>query len=267
MRPCFAVLGGAFIAGTMFAQVPAKVDFRRDVQPIFQASCVGCHGPAVQSNGLRLDRRRDAMRGGTIAVIGQGNSAGSRLYLKLIGNQFGPQMPPTGALEPEQIAIIKNWLDQGAAWPDDAAGDATLPAPDPKATRLMDALRNGDRQAFQKLLREDPKAANLKGVGGSTPLMYAARYGDVDSVRRLLEAGADPNARNEAGVTPLMWALANAGNTRLLLEHKADPNARSENARTPLLIATSQFGSAAVVKLLLEAGANPTARVFAARRR
>jgi ankyrin repeat protein len=257
MKPCIAALGGVFIATAMCAQVPSKIDFRRDVQPIFQASCVGCHGPTVQSNGLRLDRRRDAMKGGTIAVIGQGNSAGSRLYLKLIGNQFGPQMPPTGALEPEQIAIIKNWLDQGAEWPDDAAGDAGLPVPDAKATRLMDALRNGDRQAFEKLLREDPKAANLKGVGGSTPLMYAARYGDGDSLRRLLEAGADPNARNEAGVTPLMWALANTENTRVLLEHKADANARSENARTPLLIATSQFGSAAVVKLLLEAGANP----------
>jgi ankyrin repeat protein len=257
MTRCFAALWGALAAGAVFAQAPAKVDFRRDVQPIFQAHCVGCHGPTVQSNGLRLDRRRDAMKGGTGAVIGQGNSAGSRLYLKLIGTQFGPQMPPTGALEPEQIAIIKNWIDQGAEWPDDAAGDASQQAPDPKATRMMDALRNGDREVFQKLLREDPKTANRKGVGGSTPLMYAARYGDADCVRRLLEAGADPNARNESGVTALMWALADAENTRLLLEHKADPNARSENARTPLLIATSQFGSAAIVGMLLEAGANP----------
>jgi hypothetical protein len=60
-------------------------------------------------NGFRLDRRRDAMRGGTIAVIGPGNSDGSRLYHRLIGNTYGPQMPPTGALGAEQIRIIKDW--------------------------------------------------------------------------------------------------------------------------------------------------------------
>jgi mono/diheme cytochrome c family protein len=53
--------------GPFFAQTPANVDFVRDVQPIFQQSCIGCHGPAQQQNGLRLDVRRDAMRGGTIA--------------------------------------------------------------------------------------------------------------------------------------------------------------------------------------------------------
>src|SRR4029077_14115973 len=84
----------------------AKVDFARDVQPIFKAHCIACHGPSQQMNRLRLDRRTDAMRGGTITVIGPGNPDGSRLYLRLIGNQYGLQMPPTGALTAEQIKII-----------------------------------------------------------------------------------------------------------------------------------------------------------------
>src|SRR5689334_24021721 len=121
----------------------------------------------------------------------------------------------------------------------------------------MEALRAGDKLAFKKLLGENPKAANMKGPGGSTPLMYAALYGDSDSVRLLLDSGADPNLRNEAGATALMWALADAGKTRLLLEHRADANARSDDGRTPLLIAASQHGSGAVVKLLLDHGANP----------
>src|SRR4029079_6928737 len=69
----------------------ATVDFVRDVQPILKESCIGCHGPNQQMNGFRLDRRRDAMRGGTIAVIGPGNSEGSRLYQGLIGNRYGQQ--------------------------------------------------------------------------------------------------------------------------------------------------------------------------------
>src|SRR6185369_9913894 len=87
-----------FSSGSLFAQTPATVDFARDVQPLMKTYCVGCHGPTQQMNGFRIDRRKDAMRGGTIAVIAPGNSAGSRLYQMLIGSQFGPQMPLTGPL-------------------------------------------------------------------------------------------------------------------------------------------------------------------------
>ncbi|HLW79234.1 MAG TPA: c-type cytochrome domain-containing protein, partial [Terriglobia bacterium] len=66
------LLARAIFCGLLFicaqpldAQAPAKVDFRRDVQPIFKTYCVGCHGPTQQMNGFRLDRRSDAMRGGT----------------------------------------------------------------------------------------------------------------------------------------------------------------------------------------------------------
>src|SRR5579859_2169995 len=247
------------LSATSFAQTPAKVDFARDVQPIFKTYCIGCHGPTQQMNGFRLDRRRDAMKGGTIAVIGPGNSAGSRLYQKLIGTQFGLRMPPTGPLKPEQINIIKDWIDQGADWPDALSGETPPPPPNPRATRMMEALRDGDRHAFQSMVSKDPKVANLKGPGGSTPLMYAALYGDSDSVRLLLKNGADPNIRNEAGATALMWAVDDLGKTQLLVEHGADVNARSDDGRTPLLIAAGRFGSAPVVKLLLDRGANPSA--------
>src|ERR1700686_5369394 len=98
------------IAQILPAQPPAKIDFARDVQPIFKTYCIGCHGPSQQMNGLRLDRRRDAMRGGTGPVIGPENAAASRLYLRLIGSQYGLQMPPTGALSTQQIQIIKAWI-------------------------------------------------------------------------------------------------------------------------------------------------------------
>src|SRR5918993_3438704 len=133
-------------SATLRAQSPVKVDFARDVQPIFQQNCIGCHGPTQQMNGLRLDRRRDAMRGSTLgAVIGPGNSAGSRLYLRLSGPQFGTQMPPTGALRPEQVEVIKYWIDQGAEWPDHLAGDKAAAPPDPGVVAMMSALREGNR--------------------------------------------------------------------------------------------------------------------------
>jgi hypothetical protein len=81
-----------------FAQELAKIDFGRDVQPIFRTHCIDCHGPDEQKNGLRLDRRRDALRGGTGTMIGPGNGAASRLYLRVAGNKYGLQMPPDDPL-------------------------------------------------------------------------------------------------------------------------------------------------------------------------
>lgn len=242
-----------------FAQQPTKVDFGRDIQPIFQAHCIGCHGPSLQMNGFRLDRRSAAMKGGTIAVIGPGNSAGSRLYLKLLNNRYGPQMPPAGALKAEQIALIKAWIDQGADWPDALAGESPPPASDSRAERLMDTIRAGDRQQFRQLMSSDPAAVKLRGPGGSTPLMYAALYGDLASIRLMLDKGADVNAHNQAGGTSLMWALDDLEKARLLIEHGADVNARSDNGRTPLMIAAGRPGNAAVVKLLLDRSAKADA--------
>lgn len=255
----------AFVAWLALSMTPshhasARVDFRRDVQPILKQFCIECHGPSQQQHGFRLDRRRDAMRGGTTTVIVPGNSAGSRLYLKLIGNRFGPQMPLTGPLTQEQIDVIKTWIDEGAEWPDDLAGDVPPSAPDPKAAPILKALRDGDRQAFKKFISETTKAGNLRGAGGTTPLMQAVLYGDADSVRLLLEQGADPNTKNDVGATALMWAVDDLEKTRLLVAHGADVNARSDDARTPLLIAAGLFGNTEVVKLLLDRGAGLSAK-------
>src|SRR6516165_8136880 len=142
-----------FISGEIsFAQVSAKIDFRRDVQPLFREHCIGCHGPTQQMNGFRLDQRRYVMPnrvGANGAEIVPGNSAKSRLYLKLTGSANGSQMPPTGPLNPKQIGIIQAWIDQGAEWPDGLSGETPQSPVDPEAERLMEAIRSGDRQAFQ----------------------------------------------------------------------------------------------------------------------
>ncbi len=223
---CLA-LGLALCAGgTPRAQSPARVDFGRDVQPILRQNCYGCHGPAQQMSGFRLDRRRDAMRGGTIADIGPGNSDGSRLYLRLIGNQYGLQMPPTGALKPEQVAIIKAWIDQGADWPDAASGEVPAPPADPNVVRLLET-------SFR---------------------------GDTGAVAQLLDRGVDANAKNNAGATALMRAAAglHADTVRLLIARSANVNAQSDDKRTPLLIAAGLTGAADIVTILLDHGADPS---------
>jgi len=224
--------------------------------PLIRQNCIGCHGPTKQMNSFRLDRRSIAMRGGSVKVITPGNSPASRLYLRLIGNQFGNQMPPTGALSPEAIEVFRKWIDQGAEWPDDLAGEADLPQPDAEAVHLVDVLRSGDTAAFQKMVTESPKSLNLRGPGGSTPFMYAVLYLGAPALAKLIEKGADVNRGNDSNATPLMWAVNDLAKTRLLLEHGAAVNARSNDGRTPVFIAATQPGSAPIVKYLLEHGAN-----------
>jgi ankyrin repeat protein len=79
-------------------------------------------------------------------------------------------------------------------------------------------------------------------------------------MRLLLKNGADPNLSNDANATALMWAADDAEKTRLLLEAGADANARSDDGRTALMVAAGRHGSSAVVKLLLDHHADPSAK-------
>ena len=198
------------------------------------------------------------MRGGSQADIGPGNAHGSRLYHRLIGTTFGTQMPPAGPLSDAQIAIIAQWIDEGANWPDAASGETPPPSADPGATRLMTAIRNDDRRAIDAQLGAGAHVARLRGANGATPLMAAALYGDAALVTRLLAGGADPNVGNSAGATALMWAAPDPDKMRRLLDAGADPNARSDDRRSPLSISAGIVGAVPALKLLLDYGADAT---------
>jgi hypothetical protein len=92
-----------------------------------------------------------------------------------------------------------------------------------------------------------------------TPLHQAASDGELDEVKRLVEAGADVNARTQAQGTPLHWAVqgdrANPAVISYLVEHGADVNAKNSLGYTPLHFA-SLTGNIPAVERLLELGAD-----------
>lgn len=116
----------SFGAGTVLraAGDEQPVDFVRDVQPILEARCYKCHGAARHEGGLRLDVRSLAQRGGDSGpVLVPGDAAASALIERLRSSDPDLRMPAEGEpLEPAQIEAIVRWIDQGAQWPDAAAG-------------------------------------------------------------------------------------------------------------------------------------------------
>jgi ankyrin repeat protein len=114
--------------------------------------------------------------------------------------------------------------------------------------------------------------------GSWTPLMYAAREGSVDAARVLCDAGAEINAADPDGSTSLLLAIANGhfDTAAMLVEHGADVNAADNAGMAALYAAVDMntlgeiFGrpsrasrdkldAIALMKMLLEHGANPNA--------
>jgi ankyrin repeat protein len=108
------------------------------------------------------------------------------------------------------------------------------------------------------LLRWPKTNVESRSAKDESPLMLAALQGNLDLAKKLIERGADVN---KTGWTPLHYAATNAhlDLINLLLENYAYIDAESPNKTTPLMMA-AMYGSSEAVKLLLDAGADPTLR-------
>ena len=117
------------------------------------------------------------------------------------------------------------------------------------------AIRNNDLVRLKAVVHGATEA-NTKDGHGETPLMYAAFTGSLDAMRFLIERGADVNTQNEFGSTALIWSATDAAKVRLLVEHGANVNLATKKGRTALLVAAMSDRSAAIVRFLLDKGAD-----------
>jgi cytochrome c553 len=105
------------LLASLLPQGGAPVDFARDIQPIFAAKCVSCHGPKKHKGDLRLDSLERALEGspgGKVIVRGDANA--SDLYQRLITADAMDRMPQKEpALPAAEIELIRRWIDGDAA--------------------------------------------------------------------------------------------------------------------------------------------------------
>jgi uncharacterized protein len=154
------------------------------------------------------------------------------------------------------------WLGAGGCSRDSSSGQ-----------QLRDAAEAGDTATCARLVQSGVPV-DAAGKHGYTPLGYAVESQRLETVRKLLELGADVNhVDDRLGSTPLIYTVARFGGgghsrasmgtrnqiARLLLDRGADPNRATKNGTTALHFAAIDKNPE-LVRMLLAAGADRTLR-------
>jgi ankyrin repeat protein len=117
------------------------------------------------------------------------------------------------------------------------------------------AIRANDLPRLNGILTAGANV-NAKDERGITPLMYTAWVGSVDAMKGLLDHAADPNLSNSSGSTALMLSSTEIAKVRLLIDRGAKVNVASTRGRTALFLAAMSDRSVDIARLLTSAGAD-----------
>ncbi len=241
------------------ANVNAK-DTLRGTTPLMWAADEG-HAAAIQlliQHGADIKAQSNAAERGRGPALGKSNDPRKQVAALAAALAAGIPTPQIGAVG--TTSLIPKVPARRAAGSGGAAG--------------AEGLDQADDAAFLFGFSRKPPP---KDGGGLTPLVYAVRSNDLDSVKALLAAGADVNQVTAYGWSPLLVATQNRYYklAAFLLEHGADVNLANKGGWTPLYLATDnrniESGDYPVrkadmdhldfIKLLLDKGANVNARM------
>lgn len=145
------------------------VDFGRDVHPLLEQRCFGCHAGELPEGGVRLDVRREILGYGTGDPLAEpGRASASRIIDVVTSSDPKRRMPPEDAddrLDDREVGLLAAWIEQGLTW-----DEALLPEP-----RI-----ESDHWAFQPVRRPAvPRAAGAGPVANPVDAFIASRLTEV----------------------------------------------------------------------------------------
>lgn len=114
----------------------ADLDFyAKEVEPLLKEHCLKCHGGGDKvRGGLRLTSRAAILKGGDLGPAVRLDKPAESLLLQAIQYRDGLEMPPTGKLPPEKIALLTRWVERGLPMPPEASADAEAGRSGPSPT-------------------------------------------------------------------------------------------------------------------------------------
>ena len=207
------------------------MDFVKDIQPIFQKSCIECHGPDKHKGDLRLDGKETALKGGKNGpVIVPKDAAKSDLYHRItLPASSDDVMPSKGdLLTKAQTDLIRDWINQGAVWPDGAVVKNTETGvekkmadfkPGPEELKAIPVLEKSGVAIRPIALNVNWKEATFRSLGTNATDAVISPLKDVVGLVDLNLAGT---RITDAGLSVLK-GLTNL--SRLHLEHTKIGNA------------------------------------------
>ena len=159
------------VLGALAQAAWGKVDFARDIQPILNANCVECHGGVKAAGDVSFvyqDRVVNFIGDSGVPIVTPGKPDDSELIYRITTNDEDDRMPPPDeheALSDDEIALFKQWINEGAEW----SGHWAFQTPErpeiPTTSFDHKASGNIDRFLFQKLEEEGLKPSPPESPG------------------------------------------------------------------------------------------------------
>lgn len=203
--------------------------FEAKIRPLLVARCIECHGDKKQKGGLRLDSRAAWQAGGDTGKVIVPGQPGESLLIKAVRYADKDlQMPPKKALLPEEVALLVEWIEQGAVDPRNDAPAAAQPASDDWAAEFQKRL---DWWSLKPMQKVEP------------PTVTDAAW-NQEPVDRFIRARLDA-----AGLTPAPRAEAEVLLRRLSLVFTGLPPAPELRSR---FMAASQKDAGAAYSALVD---------------
>ncbi|HEX7448111.1 MAG TPA: c-type cytochrome domain-containing protein [Pirellulales bacterium] len=226
----------------------APPDFNQHIAPLFKQYCLGCHNAKDAESGLVLEGYEALLKGGDGgAVVLPGKAEQSRL-LQMLEGKIEPLMPPEDNERPtpDEIALIRAWIEAGAKGPSGDAPDPTLLIT-PKVELLAPARRVIEAAAISP----DGKIAALAGYreirliatdSRATVRTLSGHRGNVTDVAFSADGGKLISAAGEPGVfgEAKLWNVADGALLRTIVGHRDALYAAALSADGKL-IATSSY--------------------------
>lgn len=244
-----ALLFPPFASG---ADAPAASppDYNAHIAPLFKKYCVGCHDAESAEGQFALDTYPALLKGGEHgAAVVAGDSKRSRL-VRLIAGEADPKMPPKDAdapsMKPEEIALIRAWVDAGAKGPSGAAPDPNI-----LVTPNIPTRKPAKRSVHAVEYSPDGKLAAIASyrtvrlvnpVDGTIVRTLSGLAGDVTSVRfskdgtLLITASGEPGLFGEA----TLWKVVDGTRVKQIRGHK-DSLYAAELSPDGLTLATAGY--------------------------